>query len=279
MVTGVLRVEVLTEGIHSGASGIVPSSFRIARQLLSRLEDERTGEILVDDLRAEIPAVRLAEARAVAQSLDADVYTSYPFVPGMRPAHDEPLELLLNNTWRPALAITGAGGLPAVADAGNVLRPVTTLKLSLRLPPTTDASRAVQTVRRLFETNPPYGARVTFTPLTSATGWNAPPLSPWLERAVHEASVAYFGKPAMLEGAGVGIPFARMLGERFPHAQFLITGVLGPGSNAHGANEFLHVPTAVRLTASVAQILAAHGEAAGGGNRSTHRDVTSVRRG
>jgi acetylornithine deacetylase/succinyl-diaminopimelate desuccinylase-like protein len=190
--------------------------------------------------------------------LGDEVYSRFPLLPGMRPAHADPLELLLDNTWRPALAITGAAGLPSPADAGNVLRPKTALKLSLRLPPTVDAEHAAHRLRELLESDPPYGARVTFEGEAPGNGWDAPATRPWLLEAVNRASTTYFGKPAVFHGLGGSIPFMSMLGERFPHAQFLITGVMGPGSNAHGPNEFLHVPYAQKLTACVADLIAAH---------------------
>jgi acetylornithine deacetylase/succinyl-diaminopimelate desuccinylase-like protein len=256
IVNGTLQVEVLTEGIHSGASGLLPDSFRIARLLLSRLEDDRTGRIVPAELHAEIPAERRDQARAAVQA--TDVYDELPVVPGMRRPAGDPVELLLDSTWRPALTVTGAGGLPAIADAGNVLRPATALKLSLRLPPTADAAAAAGHLKALFETDPPYGARVTFTPASPGSGWDAPPLAPWLEASLHAASTGFFGKPPMLKGTGGSIPFMAMLGQRFPRAQFVVTGVLGPGSNAHGPNEFLHLAFATRLTACVAHVLADH---------------------
>src|SRR2546427_641216 len=264
VVGGVLTVEVLTEGVHSGsASGIVPSSFRIARQLLARLEDERTGEIIPRDFHVEIPRERVAEAREVAKVLGDDVFARFPLVPGLRPVSVDPLELILNNTWRPALAITGAAGLPLPVDGGNVLRPVTSFKLSLRTPPTCDARRAVSRLKEILEADPPYGARVTLeTYGEGGSGWDAPATSPWLLESVDRASTAYFGKPAVFHGLGGSIPFMSMLGERFPRAQFLITGAMGPGPNAHRPNEFLHLPTGVRVTACVAQALADHHRAA-----------------
>jgi acetylornithine deacetylase/succinyl-diaminopimelate desuccinylase-like protein len=259
LVNGVLTVEVLAEGVHSGAaSGIVPSSFRILRQLLSRLEDERTGEILPPDLHVDVPAARAAEADAVAQALGAEIAGRFPVVAGMRCAHADPVALLLANTWKPALAVTGAAGLPAPADGGNVLRPSTALKLSLRIPPTLDAAAAARRVKEILESEPPYGARVTFTAATPSPGWDAPAVAPWLLDAVHAASRRHFGRPAMFNGLGGSIPFMAMLGERFPRAQFFITGTGGPGSNAHGPNEFLHLPYAERLTACVADVIAAH---------------------
>src|SRR5438046_2207895 len=203
VVSGVLTVEVLTEGVHSGsASGIVPSSFRIARELLSRLEAERTGEIIPRDFHVEIPRERVAQAREVATVLGDEVFARFPLAPGMRPVSVDPLELILNNTWRPALAITGAAGLPLPADGGNVLRPQTTVKLSLRLPPTCDAVRAGAKLKELLEKDPPYGAKVTYTVEAPGNGWAAPASVPWLLETAERASKTYFGKPAMYQGIG-----------------------------------------------------------------------------
>ena len=157
----------------------------------------------------------------------------------------------------------GADGLPAIADAGNVLRPRTSLKLSLRLPPPVDGAAAAKALKRLLEADPPHGATVRFESDEGATGWNAPPTAPWLERALDEASRKFYGKPAAAMGEGGTIPFMAMLGKHFPEAQFLITGVLGPHSNAHGPNEFLHIPYATKLTACVATVLAAHAARSG----------------
>ena len=259
MAGGNLRVSVLSEGVHSGdASGIVPSSFRILRSLLDRLEDQATGTIRIDDLFVEIPAERVEQAHRVAEVLGDEVFDKFPFLSGMTPVARDLTELVLNRTWRPALAITGVDGLPALGSAGNVLRPTTAVKVSLRLPPTLDGETAGRTLSRLLLDAPPYGARVEFSLEKSSTGWNAPPMSPWLSTAIDEASEAFFGKPAMYMGEGGTIPFMGMLGEKFPGAQFMITGVLGPHSNAHGPNEFLHIPTGKRVTSAVAHVLAAH---------------------
>ena len=256
---GTLAVDVLTEGVHSGdASGIVPSSFRIARALLDRLEDSATGRILPSEFHLPIPEERAAQARAAADILGDIVFRKYPFAGDTKPMVAGRAEALLNRTWRPALSIIGADGLPAIADAGNVLRPRTALKLSLRLPPTLDGERATEDLKRLLEADPPHGAIVHFEPDQGATGWNAPATAPWLARALDEASRAFYGKPVAAMGEGGTIPFMSMLGRHFPDAQFLITGVLGPKSNAHGPNEFLHIPYAQKLTACVAQVLAAH---------------------
>ncbi len=259
LVGGQLSVRVLTEGVHSGdASGVVPSSFRLLRQLLSRIEDEASGRILLDALHAEIPATRRVQAQHAAEVLGAAVHCRFPFTPGMTPMSADLAELVLNRTWRPALSVTGAEGLPPLESAGNVLRPCTAVKLSLRLPPTTDAREAVEPLRAALLRDPPNGAEVRLDLEKTANGWNAPAMAPWLEQVIDAASRAFYGKPAMYMGEGGSIPFMGMLGERFPAAQFLITGVLGPHSNAHGPNEFLHVPTGKRLTASVALALAGH---------------------
>ena len=259
---GNLRVQVLSEGVHSGdASGVVPSSFRLLRQLLSRLEDEVSGRIKLDALFVEVPADRLAQAQKVAEVLGTAIYDKFPFLPGMTPMPGDLTELMLNRTWRPALSITGAEGLPALESAGNVLRPSTAVKLSLRLPPTLDGDTAGKLLQQLLLDNPPNGAQVTFNLEKSSTGWNAPAQSDWLTHAIDHASRDAFGQPAVYMGEGGSIPFMGMLGEKFPGAQFMITGVLGPHSNAHGPNEFLHIPTGKRVTACVARVVADHHQA------------------
>ena len=266
MATGVLKVQVLTEGIHSGdASGLVPSSFRIMRQVLDRLEDSTTGRLLPASFHCEVPAERLAQARATAAILGEEVYKRFPWAHHdcggssvfALPTTTDPVEALLNRTWRPTLSVTGAEGFPDLQNAGNVLRPYTAFKLSLRLPPLVDAAQAVQELKTLLEDNAPYQAKVTFDSLSGATGWNAPAVAPWFEDALQVASRASFG------GAGYGtigqggtIPLMNMLSQGFPTAQMMVCGVLGPKSNAHGPNEFLHLDYARRLTASVAQVIA-----------------------
>jgi acetylornithine deacetylase/succinyl-diaminopimelate desuccinylase-like protein len=259
MIAGNLRVDILTEGVHSGdATGVVASSMRIMRQLLSRVEDESTGHIKVPALHTEIPEGRREQAKAAAKTLGDEVYSKFPWVAGARPVTDDGAELVLNRTWRPALALTGVEGVPALASAGNVLRPYTTWKLSMRIPPRVDPKAAARALKETLEKDPPYGAKVSFDGDKASVGWDAPPLAGWLSRAVESASQSCFGKAAMAMGEGGTIPFMGMLGERFPEAQFLITGLLGPGSNAHGPNEFLHIPTGKKLTASVASVIADH---------------------
>ena len=266
MASGTLKVEILTEGIHSGdASGVVPSSFRIMRNVLDRLEDSATGRLLPASFHCEVPADRLAQARATAAILGEEVTKRFPWAhydcggstAFALPTTADPLQALLKRTWEPTLSVTGAEGFPALKDAGNVLRPYTAFKLSLRLPPLVDAAQAVQELKALLEDNAPYQAKVTFDGGGGATGWNAPATTPWFEHALNAASQAHFGAPCGYIGQGGTIPLMNMLSEGFPKAQMMVCGVLGPKSNAHGPNEFLHVPYAKRLTASVAHVIAA----------------------
>ncbi len=262
---GVLKVQILSEGVHSGdASGLVPSSFRILRQVLDRLEDSATGRLLPAAFHCEVPAERLAQAQATAAILGDAVYKNFPWAHYdcggdqrfALPTTTDPLQGLLNRTWAPTLSVVGVDGFPDMKDAGNVLRPYTAFKLSLRLPPLVDAETAVQQLKTLLEDNAPYQAQVTFAPGGQATGWNAPDTAPWFEKALDDASNTYFGAPCGYVGQGGTIPLMNMLSKGFPKAQMMVCGVLGPKSNAHGPNEFLHVPYAKKLTAAVAQVIA-----------------------
>lgn len=264
LVSCIVDVKVLTESAHSGiASGIVPSSMRIMRQLLDRLEDPATGDIRLPEFHAEIPVQRQKQAKAAAAILGSGVLESFSVAPSLRPVSDDPAELLLNNTWRPTLSVVGQDGMPPLKSAGNVLRAHTAFKLSFRLPPTVDSLKAQDIIRRVLTADPPYGAEIGVEFEQAGTGWDAPALAPWLEQATSEASQTFYGHDAAYLGLGGSIPFMGMLGERFPDAQFLITGVLGPKSNAHGPNEFLHIPYAKKLTACVAYIVARYSEMAG----------------
>jgi acetylornithine deacetylase/succinyl-diaminopimelate desuccinylase-like protein len=256
---GTLRVRVLTEGVHSGmATGIAPTPFRILEQLLARIENPVSGDVLLDELQVSLPRDRRAQASAAAHVLGDEVAGKLPWLPGVQAVSNDPTELIINSTWRATLAVTGAEGLPPVGSAGNVLLPELALKLSLRLPPTCDAARAERAVREALERDPPYGSRVSFEDASGNGGWNAPAFAPWLEESIGRASSAVYGKTAVHIGCGGTIPFMGMLGERFPRTQFFITGVLGPKANAHGPNEFLHLDYAKKLTACVSLVLADH---------------------
>jgi acetylornithine deacetylase/succinyl-diaminopimelate desuccinylase-like protein len=258
---GTLKVRVLSEGVHSGmATGIAPTPFRILEQLLARLENPVTGDLLLDELHVSMPADRRAQAGAAAKVLGAEVAGKLPWLKGVRPVSNDPTELIINSTWRGTLAVTGADGLPEVRAAGNVLLPELALKLSLRLPPTCDAARAARAVQETLEREPPYAAEVSFEADSANGGWNAPAFAPWLEQSIDRASRAIYGREAVHIGCGGTIPFMGMLGERFPRTQFFITGVLGPHANAHGPNEFLHIDYAKKLTACVSLVLADHAQ-------------------
>ncbi|OAJ65445.1 M20 family metallopeptidase [Paraburkholderia ginsengiterrae] len=264
LVAGDLEVQVLDEGIHSGGyGGIAPSSFRIMRQLFDRLEDAANGTLLPKGFHCPIPADRLREAEATAQILGDDVWKKLPWACGqdgrqVLPTTTDPQEALLNSTWRPSLSVTGAAGLPALADAGNVLRPRTAFKLSLRLPPLIEAEKAVAELKALLEFDPPYNAKVTFKPdAGAASGWSAPDLAPWLATALNDASREHYGADVAYMGQGGTIPLMNVLKAGFPKSQFMVCGVLGPKSNAHGPNEFLHIPYGKKLTSAVAQVIAA----------------------
>jgi len=268
MAGGVLRVQVLREGVHSGnASGIVPSSFRILRALLDRLEDSRTGELLDPAFHAVVPPDRREQANGAGAVLGDQVWQQFPWATSnvaphagsterVHPVTSDPVEAILNRTWKATLSVIGATGLPEPKEAGNVLRPGTELKLSVRLPPTVDARQAVQRLQQILLADPPYGARVSFEADSAASGWNAPATAAWLEQSLQRASLAQFGLEPVWMGEGGTIPFISMLGERFPQSQFVITGVLGPQSNAHGPNEFLQIDYAKKLTSTIAQVVA-----------------------
>jgi acetylornithine deacetylase/succinyl-diaminopimelate desuccinylase-like protein len=256
---GTLRVRVLAEGVHSGmATGIAPTPFRILEQLLARIENPVTGDVLLDELQVSLPRDRRAQASVAAQVLGGEVAGKLPWLSGVQAVSNDPAELIINSTWRATLAVTGADGLPTVGSAGNVLLPELAVKLSLRLPPTCDAARAERAVRQALERDPPYRAQVSFEDASANGGWNAPAFAPWLEESIARASTAVYGKSAVHIGCGGTIPFMGMLGERFPRTQFFITGVLGPHANAHGPNEFLHIDYAKKLTACVSLVLADH---------------------
>ena len=255
---GNLRVRVLTEGVHSGmATGIAPTPFRILEQLLARIESPISGELLLDELHVPLPQDRRIQAAHAARVLGAEVAGKIPWAKGVQALTNDPTELIINNTWKATLAVTGADGLPPLASAGNVLLPQVAAKLSLRLPPTCDAQRAAQAVREALERDPPYGAHVSFEG-DATGGWNAPAFAPWLEESITSASRAVYGRDAVHIGCGGTIPFMGMLGKQFPQTQFFITGVLGPHANAHGPNEFLHLKYAEKLTACVSLVLADH---------------------
>ncbi|HEX4044725.1 MAG TPA: M20 family metallopeptidase [Gammaproteobacteria bacterium] len=257
LISGSLTISTLTEGVHSGlGSGVAPGCFRILRQLLDRIENPATGDIVLPQLQVAIPPERIQQAEQAAKILGDTLFTELPWQPAMQPESSNLTELILRRTWKPALAVTGCDGIPAMENAGNVTLPTLTVKLSMRLPPTCDPDQAAQVLKHCLETAPPYQAQVQFNIQDTGPGWNAPLEQAWLAKAAKQASEQYFGKESAYLGEGGSIPFMGMLGKKFPEAQFLITGVLGPASNAHGPNEFLHIPMGKKLTACVAEVVA-----------------------
>ncbi len=257
---GVLDIEVCADDPHSGrASGVLPSSFRILRQLLDRIEDSATGQVLLRSANVHIPEHRVREAAIAAEAFPR-LSSSFRPLPGVQPMGADAHEELLNETWRPALEVIGVDGLPPVADAGNVFRSRLSVKLSLRLPPTADTWAVGEEMRSALEAAPPYGAKVRLNDGARGPGWESPAFRPWLASVADAASERHWGRPSASCGVGGTIPFMGMLGESMPDAQYLLMGVLGPESNAHGPDEFLHLPTVRRVTATVADVLQAHAE-------------------
>jgi acetylornithine deacetylase/succinyl-diaminopimelate desuccinylase-like protein len=252
-----LTIKVLTQGQHSGsASGVVPSSFRILRQLLDRVEDANTGDVLLDELKCEIPSNYVNDAAALAQEFGDVIAHELPTLDGLELMGDSPEDRILRRTWYPTLSIVGMGGIPEPEIAGNVLRPFTTAVLSFRLPPTVDAERAADAVVATLTSNVPSSAEVTIKTI-AADGWMTPPLAPWLRDALEVASHEAFGRAPGYTGEGGTIPFLASLGKRYPAVQFVATGVLGPQSNAHAIDEMLDLPMAVGVTNCVSTVLGA----------------------
>lgn len=256
VVTCDLTVRVLRYGVHSGvASGAVPSSMRILRMLLSRLEREADGWIIPEYLHAEIPEAVRAEARRIAAEHGDVVATGMPAVPGLTLMGEDAVDRILATTWEPTLSFVGIGGVPPIEQGGNVLRPFTSARLSLRLPPTVDAADAEARVVELLTTDPPYGASVTVDYHESGPGWVAPTPEPWLGDALEAGSKAGFGHGVRFAGVGGSIPFLAMLGARLPGAQLVATGVVGPDTHMHGPDESLYLPAATGVAVTLAHVI------------------------
>jgi acetylornithine deacetylase/succinyl-diaminopimelate desuccinylase-like protein len=255
-----VTVTVLEAPAHSGlASGIVPSSFRIMRQLLDRIEDPATGEIRIPEMHGLIPDERRQDAEAEAEAAPGALARQYPIVPGMRPTSDNDVELLLNNTWRPTLSVTGAAGLPDVKEAGEVLRSSTSLRLSIRTAPTADVEAARGALEKVLTADPPHGARIRVGDYVTGRGYCAPNPSPWLAGALDALEGSVFTKPYRRLAIGGAIPVMELLGRNYPQADFLSTGALGADNNVHVPDEWLHIGFAKRVTEAVAHVLNAHG--------------------
>jgi acetylornithine deacetylase/succinyl-diaminopimelate desuccinylase-like protein len=252
-----LTVRVLKNGVHSGnASGVVPDSFMIARRLLARVEDSATGSILLKEFHTEVPGERLLQLEKTAEILADQYKTEFPWActpPCARAGNTR--DILKLRSWTPQLAVIGAEGLPSIPNAGNVLRPCTSLRISFRIPPHVDGAKAKRALEEKILANPPFGAKVELTDFVIADGWDAKPETDWFRTSADKVSTEIVGKRAAYPSDGASIPIMNRFEELFPDAQFFITGVLGPESNAHGPNEMLHLPYVEKLTRAVARIV------------------------
>ena len=258
LVSGTLSVKVSHEGIHSGNSGgSIPSSFRIQRILLDRVEESTTGKVLVPEMHVDISKEVRDKAAALAEVVGSSIWEQFPTVESLRQASESTEDMIVAMNWEPTLSIIGADGIPPVQVAGNVLRTNTDLKLSFRIPPGVDSESAIDKVKETLESDPPYGAEVTFTPDSCADGFHAPPMEGRVSEAIHDASKELTGLPPLATWTGGTIPFMAMMQGKYPEAMFLCTGSSGPGNNAHGPDEKLHIPSSKRLTVVLSATIAA----------------------
>ncbi len=251
-----LNVQVLNQGVHSGsASGIVPDSFRIARSLLERLEDAQTGVVADSRLNCPIARERLEQIKATAQILGTSVTSEFPWHNATRACHEDIFESLIERGFQPKLCVVGADGLPPCNQAGRVMRDKTSLALSLRTPPELDTQAALEVVTEILTQNPPYCADVTITDGSTGNGWSAKLGCRWFDRALQDACQDVFGLAPAYNCDGASIPILNLMQSHFPDAQMLVTGVLGPGSNAHGPDEMLKLDYLEKLTGVIARLL------------------------
>jgi acetylornithine deacetylase/succinyl-diaminopimelate desuccinylase-like protein len=250
-----VTVEVLAEGVHSGAgTGYAADSFMILRNLLDRIEDSKSGKI-IDAFQVEIPKSRVEEATKVADLKGDHVLENVKLLPGVKGLTDNNAELILNNTWRASLAVVGASGLPDHKLAGNVLRPSTTVRISMRLPPSYDGEKAAPLLKDILTKDVPYNAKVTVELRKPGSGWNNKDLSEKLTNSLNVSSKKIWGKELLSFGEGGSIPFIKQLADAFPACELLVIGVLGPNSNAHSCNEALHIDYCKGITVTVAHTL------------------------
>ena len=256
MATGILEVEVLTEGVHSGmAGGIAPSALEIMQHQLQKISTPLQARINLPELKVNIPKARLQQIKEAAAILGENVAKDFPFAATTQALSDNNTDLITQQTWLNSYAIIGLDGIPSTDDAGNVHIPKLTAKISLRLAPTCDTNKAIESIKQKLELNPPYCAAIKFSPITINNGWHANIASDELSAIFDTASLNYFGEKCAYMGEGGSIPFINMLQEKFPSSEFVITGVLGPQSNAHGPNEFLHLAAVKKISCCIADIV------------------------
>jgi acetylornithine deacetylase/succinyl-diaminopimelate desuccinylase-like protein len=251
-----LTVEVLEEAVHSGVgTGIAPDSFMIIRNLLDRVENSETGKI-VDLFHVNIPSSRIEDAKKLAAIKSESILGQVKLVPGAKPVTEDVAELILNNTWRPTLCVTGAGGLPAYSTAGNILRATTTVRLSMRIPPGLDADKALDDLENILKINAPFNCKITLSNKAAGNGWNNKDLSKKLSDSLLRTSNKLWGKDYYNFGEGGSIPFIKQLADSFKSCEILVIGVLGPNSNAHSCNEGLNIDYCKNITSTVAHTIA-----------------------
>jgi acetylornithine deacetylase/succinyl-diaminopimelate desuccinylase-like protein len=254
IVTANLDVRHLARPCHSGmATGIVPSTFRIARGLLDRVEDAATGEIHLPAARVAPPESAAETARAVAERLAGKL--AIDLIPGAQLIEGGIERRLIANWWEAGLSITGADGLPPIAKAGNVLRERTALRLSLRIPPTAERFECGRQLKETLETDPPYGAKVVCEILSCCPGWSTRELSNKTKETIAKATQAVFRQPPIYFGAGSSVPISGAFQEFWPDAEVTVTGVAGDESYCHGFDENINLEYAAKWTAMFAGIL------------------------
>jgi len=257
-----VEVEAAQGGYHSGeVGGIVPETMRIMRTLLDRIDDSKTG-MCCEELNCEIPERFKTEAKFMAELSGPEMYKKYHVCEGVACMHEQGIDqMYLNNTWRANMAITGAAGLPAIQTAGNVCRPSTSMRLSIRLPPKVNPDDAYTAVTKLLTTDVPYNAKVTCTSQGKGQGWCMGELSPWLEEGIMKAGAQFWdGKKAGSYGMGGSIPFLAELGKMYPDCQIIAFGLIGPQTNAHAPNECINLPFAKKLTCALSHVMATVGQ-------------------
>ena len=257
IVAGTLSVKVSSVGVHSGhGSGVMPSSFRLARQLLSRIEDENTGEIKPEWLHIEITDKMREQATKIIE-MNSESTDDFPLLDGVQKQVNDPLDIFLTMNLSPSLSIIGADGIPSIQDAGNVLRTNTDLKISIRTPPGISAEKVAVKVQELLEKDPPNGAHVSAKMTEVADGFLSPELPEKLSDMLTKSGKKFYGNEPMSLFIGGTIPVMAMLQSRYPDSKFIITGAGGPGGNAHGPDEKLHIPTAKKVTKCMAATVSA----------------------
>lgn len=250
-----VTVETLEEGVHSGAgSGLAPDSFTVLRNILDRIDDSKTQKV-IEEFHVEVPKNRLDEINRVAELKKEKVLEHVKLTPGVEPLTHDYTELIIRNTWAPTLVVVGASGLPAHDTAGNVLRPNTSFRLSMRLPPTYDPNVAMERLNEIVTKDPPFNAKITTSRKNPGPGWNNKQFSQKLHDSLNTSSQKLWGKEYFSFGEGGSIPFIKLLADSFPECEIIVCGVLGPNSNAHSCNEALNIGYCKNITSTITHTL------------------------